>query len=212
MERLRCAMAANATRQSPDPGDDIGRLATDAQNGNRFAFQQLVTLLEPRVFRMIFYRTRSRQDAEDICQDVFLKAYRSLKKLKEPDRFASWLFRIAVNRINDHHRRHKFRALFSTLDDRDSEDNADPPAARNHTAMDAIVRKEFWERVQAMMQQLSKMEREVFMLRFLDDLGINEIAAVLHKSESTVKTHLYRALGKFKNDAAFRAYIRETQP
>jgi RNA polymerase sigma-70 factor (ECF subfamily) len=205
-------MNALSPPSAPDPGGDVGQLAAEARNGNRFAFQQLVTLLEPRIFRMIFYRTRSRQDAEDICQDVFLKAFRSLKKLKDPERFESWLFRIAVNRVNDYHRRQKFRSLFSPLEDRDSEDNPEPPAARSHSTMEAIVRKEFWERVQAMLQQLSQMEREVFLLRFLDDLGIKEIANVLHKSESTVKTHLYRALGKFKNDAAFRAFIKEAQP
>ena len=63
-----------------------------------------------------------------------------------------------------------------------------------------------------MLGQLSKMEQEVFLLRFLDELGIKEIAEVLHKSESTVKTHLYRALGKFKNDTAFRAFIKEARP
>ena len=205
-------MVANSPQHAPDPGGDVRQLAVDAQNGNRFAFQQLVTLLEPRIFRMIFYRTRSRQDAEDICQDVFLKAYRSMKKLKEPERFESWLFRIAVNRVNDHHRRHKFRALFSALDDRDREEPADPPTRRDTAIMDAIVRKEFWTRVQDMLRQLSKMEQEVFLLRFLDDLGIREIADILQKSESTVKTHLYRALNKFKNDAAFRAFVKEAQP
>lgn len=204
-------MAATSSHHAPDPGGDVRRLAVDAQNGNRFAFQQLVTLLEPRIYRMIFYRTRSRQDAEDLCQDVFLKAFRSLKKLKEPERFESWLFRIAVNRVNDHHRRYKFRSLFSTLDDRDSEEPHDPPAAKGTATMDAVLRKEFWERVQAMLGHLSKMEQEVFQLRFLDDLGIKEIADVLQKSESTVKTHLYRALGKFKNDTAFRAFVKEVQ-
>lgn len=204
-------MVATPPQPTPDHDNDVGRLATEARNGNRFAFQQLVALLEPRIFRMIFYRTRSREDAQDICQDVFLKAYRSLKKLNEPERFEGWLFRIAVNRVNDHHRRQKFRALFSTLDERDSEDKADPPAKRRNQTMDTIVRREFWEKVQTMLGQLSKMEQEVFLLRFLDDLGINEIAEVLHKSESTVKTHLYRALKKFRNDTAFRAFIREAQ-
>ena len=205
-------MVETPSAQPPDHDTDVSRLAAEALDGNRFAFQQLVTQLEPRIFRMIFYRTRSQQDAEDICQDVFLQAYRSLKKLKEPERFASWLFRIAVNRVNDYHRRQKFRSLFSVLHDTDGEDDADPPADRETDTMDAIVRKEFWQKVEAMLTQLSKMEKEVFLLRFLDDLGIKEIADVLHKSESTVKTHLYRALGKFKNDQAFRAYIKEAQP
>ena len=205
-------MVETPSAQSPDHDADVSRLAAEARDGNRFAFQQLVTQLEPRVFRMIFYRTRSREDAEDICQDVFLQAYRSLKKLKEPERFASWLFRIAVNRVNDHHRRQKFRSLFSVLHDTDGEDEADPPEDREAGTMDAIVRKEFWQKVETMLTQLSKMEKEVFLLRFLDDLGLKEIAEVLHKSESTVKTHLYRALGKFKNDQAFRAYTEEVQP
>ena len=205
-------MVETPSAQPPDQDTDVSRLAAEARDGNRFAFQQLVTQLEPRIFRMIFYRTRSREDAEDICQDVFLQAYRSLKKLKEPERFASWLFRIAVNRVNDHHRRQKFRSLFSGLHDTDSENDADPPEDRETDTMDAIVRKEFWQKVETMLTQLSKMEKEVFLLRFLDDLGLKEIAEVLHKSESTVKTHLYRALGKFKNDQAFRAYIEEVQP
>jgi RNA polymerase sigma-70 factor (ECF subfamily) len=214
MDWLECAMAAPPSPPRPDDQTEISRLAVDAQNGNRFAFQQLVTHLEPRIYRMIFYRTRSREDAEDICQDVFLQAYRSLKKLKEPERFASWLFRIAVNRVNDYHRRQKFRSLFSVLQDSDSdnEDQAAPPAERTPDTVETIVRKEFWQKVHAMLHHLSKMEQEVFLLRFLDDLGIKEIAEVLHKSESTVKTHLYRALEKFKSNDDFRAFIKEAQP
>jgi RNA polymerase sigma-70 factor (ECF subfamily) len=205
-------MVKTPSAQPSDHDADISKLAAQARAGNRFAFQQLVQQLEPRIFRMIFYRTRSREDAEDICQDVFLQAYRSLQKLKEPERFASWLFRIAVNRVNDHHRRQKFRSLFSVLHDTDSEDTVDPLPDHGADTMDTIVRKDFWQKVQAMLTPLSKMEQEVFLLRFLDDLGIKEIADVLHKSESTVKTHLYRALEKLKNDEAFRAFIRETQP
>lgn len=163
---------------------------------------------------MIFYRTRSREDAEDICQDVFLQAYRSLKKLQQPERFESWLFRIAVNRVKDYHRRQKFRSLFSVLHDSDSKEDSDAEPAMGEQAdtMDIIARKDFWHKVKTMLGPLSKMEQEVFILRFLDDLGIKEIADVLNKSESTIKTHLYRALAKFKKDAAFRAFIKEAQP
>ena len=163
---------------------------------------------------MIFYRTRSREDAEDICQDVFLQAYRSLKKLQQPERFESWLFRIAVNRVKDYHRRQKFRSLFSVLHDSDSKEDTDAEPAMGQQAdtMDIIARKDFWHKVKTMLGQLSKMEQEVFILRFLDDLGIKEIADVLNKSESTIKTHLYRALAKFKKDDAFRAFIKEAQP
>ena len=205
-------MVATSPNHPPDRDTEISRLAAEAREGNRFAFQQLAERLEPRIFRMIYYRTRSREDAEDICQEVLLTAFRNIKKLKQPERFEGWLFRIAVNRVKDYHRRQKFRSLFSVLHDSDSEDKGEPPAERSTDTMDAIVRKEFWQNVQAMLSRLSKMEREVFILRFLDDLGIKEIAHALNKSESTIKTHLYRALGKFKNDAAFRAFLKEARP
>ena len=197
-------MVATSSPPTHDRDPDVSQLATAARDGNRFAFQQLVTMLEPRIFRMIFYRTRSREDAEDICQDVFLKAFRSLKKLQQPERFESWLFRIAVNRVKDYHRRQKFRSLFSLLQDNDSEDGAqaEPTTERRTDTMDAIVRKEFWQKVQTMLG----------VKRLLIDHGVKEIAEVLDKSESTIKTHLYRSLGKFKKDAAFRAFIKEAQP
>ncbi len=205
-------MAATPTPSTPHTDNDISQLAQAAKEGNRFAFQQLVTILEPRIFRMIYFRTRSHEDAEDICQEVFLQAFRSLPKLQQADRFAGWLYRIAVNRVKDYHRRQKFRSLFSALQNHDREDPTEPAEEKDVDTVEAIARKEFWQKVQTMLEQLSKMEKEVFLLRFLDDLGIKEIAEVLHKSESTIKTHLYRALGKFKNDEAFRSFIREVQP
>ena len=75
--------------------------------------------------------------------------------------------------------------------------------------MENIERQEFWSRVHIMLDRLSQMEKEVFLLRFFDDLGIREISEVINKSQSTVKTHLYRALKKFKNDEAFRDFLRE---
>jgi len=61
-----------------------------------------------------------------------------------------------------------------------------------------MARKDFWKRVQQMMETLSKMEREVFLLRFFDQLSIKEMATAMKKNENTIKTHLYRALNKVK--------------
>ena len=151
---------------------------------------------------MIYYRTRSRTDAEDLTQDVFLQAFKSLKRLNSAAVFRSWLFRIAVNRVHDHFRKKRLRALvgFSSLDEDafvETEEMAVAPQAPREMA-----RKAFWSRVKQAMQALSKMEREVFMLRFFDQLSIKEMTAALGKNESTVKTHLYRAMNKLKDDLA----------
>ncbi|MDJ0811571.1 MAG: RNA polymerase sigma factor [Desulfobacterales bacterium] len=205
-------MVENAPASQPDPdgSQEERALVLSAMEGNRFAFQQLMAIYEDKIYRMIFFRTRSRLDAEDICQDVFIQAFKSLKRLKDPDRFAGWLFRIAANRVKDHYRRRQVRSIFSFLPDVERE--ADAAAATDGEgagAMENIERQEFWNRVNTMLDRLSRMEKEVFLLRFFDDLGIREISEVINKSQSTVKTHLYRALKKFKDDEAFRDFLRE---
>ncbi len=209
-ERLKCVMVENAPAAEPDTDrpQEEKALVLAAMDGQRFAFQQLMAMYEEKIYRMIYFRTRARLDAEDICQEVFIQAFKSIKRLKDPERFAGWLFRIASNRIKDHYRKMRVRAIFSFLPD--VERDADQAAADEGTgAMAAIERQEFWNRVQTMLDRLSKMEQEVFLLRFSDDLGIREISEVINKSQSTVKTHLYRALKKFKDDAAFRDFLRE---
>lgn len=150
---------------------------------------------------MIYYRTRSRMDAEDLTQDVFLRAFKNIGKLTSPPLFRSWLYRIAVNRVRDHHRRKRVKALVGMVsmdedDFQETREMAVAPQADEHMA-----RGDFWGRVKAMLDRLPRMEREVFTLRFLDQLTIKEIATALKKNESTVKTHLYRALAKVKTAA-----------
>jgi RNA polymerase sigma-70 factor (ECF subfamily) len=71
------------------------------------------------------------------------------------------------------------------------------------------MRKDFWRQIGLILKKLPTMEREVFLLRFFDHLSIKEIAGVLKKSESTIKTHLYRALAKFKKEPAMRRLLNE---
>ena len=167
--------------------------------GDQTAFHRLVDHFQPEIFRMLYYRTRSRMDAEDLTQDVFLKAYKHVGRLQSPQVFRSWLYRIAVNRVNDYFRKKRFRALFGNVSMdaetfQETEEMAVPAQAP-----DALERREFWRQVEKMLDALSRTEREVFLLRFFDQLSIKEMTAALGKNESTVKTHLYRALKKIKN-------------
>ncbi len=201
---------APAERSDPDhPREAEHALVLAAMAGQRLAFQQLMALYEEKIYRMIFFRIRSRLDAEDICQDVFIQAFKSIKRLKDPERFSGWLFRIAANRIKDHYRKKRVRAIFSFLPDVERDADQVTVNEEGSGAMENIERREFWEKVNAMLERLSQMEQEVFLLRFFDDLGIREISEVINKSQSTVKTHLYRALKKFKDDESFRDFLRE---
>ena len=184
-------------------------LVKQARDGNRWAFDQLIDRYQGDIHRMIYYRIRARMDAEDLTQDVFIRAYRSISRLREPERFRGWLYTIAVNRVNDYLRKKRVRSIFKSSDEGvDIQPEADELMDRPE-ALEQVLREDFWRQVGRIATKLSKMEREVFMLRFFDSLNINEIAQILKKSESTVKTHLYRALAKFKKEKGLRQFLQE---
>ena len=179
-----------------------------AKKGSRQAFEQLAGLYYGDIFRMIYYRTQRRMDAEDLTQEVFLKAYKGLGRLTDEAHFKGWLFRIAVNRVNDYHRRKKFLHLFKSMPNDEVDAHVDTQTATASDPLDVLIRKRFLQESEMFLSRLSRMEKQVFMLRFMDQLQINEIARALNKGESTVKTHLYRALSKFKKDRAFQDFLK----
>ncbi len=172
-----------------------------AQAGDQTAFHRLVDQFQPEIYRMIYYRTSSQMDAEDLTQDVMLKAYKNIGKLKSPEVFRSWLYRIAVNRVKDYYRKKQFKSLFGfvSMDEEAFHETAE--MAVDPEAESGISKKDFWRQIRQMLSGLSKMEKEVFLLRFFDQLTIKEMSAALNKNESTIKTHLYRALRKVKSIA-----------
>jgi len=184
-------------------------LVDQAREGNRTAFAQLADRFHKDIFRMVFYRIRSRVDAEDITQDVFLKAYQKIASIKDAAKFRGWLFSIALNRIRDFQRKKRFRSLFKMEDENIESHPTEKVDPDQPDALGHVLRKDFWRQIGLILKKLPQMEREVFLLRFFDHLSIKEIAGVLKKNESTVKTHLYRALAKFKKEPAMRQLLNE---
>ncbi len=184
-------------------GPEATALVSRAKAGDGIAREQLVEEYQEAIFRMVYYRIRSRMDAEDITQEIFIKAFENFHKLRDVERFRPWLFSIAVNRVRDFHRKKRVMSLFKTpVDDSDIH----PPlreTEEGQEALERVMRVEFWQKVEFLSKKFSRWEREVFFLRFMDHLGIREIAEVLDKGESAIKTHLYRALKKLKRDPGF---------
>ena len=177
-------------------------LVKRAKAGSRSAFAELVDLFQNDIFKMVFYRTRTQMDAEDITQEVFMQAFRKLSGLKKVERFKSWLFSIAVNRVRDFNRKKRFRALFKMSDSSDEIKAAETQINDNSEPINELMRQDFWKQIGLILSKLPRMEKEVFLLRFLDHLSIKEISSALIKSESTVKTHLYRSLIKFRRNSS----------
>ena len=195
-------------RVSAAPGSQNSSLVVQARAGDRNAFEKLVAIHQDEIFRLVFFRTRSRMDSEDLTQDIFMSAFKYLPQLKDSDRFRPWLYRIALNRVHDFHRKNRFLAFFGMTEDRGEANAADVEPHRDPGALDKVIRQEFWSHVKELSKRFSPMEREVFSLRFVDDLNLREIALVLNRSESAVKTHLYRAIKKFKDDSALSDFLQ----
>jgi RNA polymerase sigma-70 factor (ECF subfamily) len=158
-------------------------------------FDSLVRLHRPRIFRFILASLRDVESAENLTQDCFVKAYRARDRFRGDSSLGTWLMQIAANLIRDHEgsSRLKFwrRALRSGVDLADAKDWI-PDEQRSPEAM-ALAK----EQVQAIWNaaaSLSERQRTVFLLRFVEDMDLLEIAAVTGMKEGTVKTHLFRAL------------------
>lgn len=202
---LTCQGRENDSEASGKPAAD---LAARAKEGDRAAFERLAGLYWQEVFRMLYFRVSNAADAEDLCQEVFLKAYTRLASLRNPESVRAWLYGIALNQARDFQRKQRLRAYFRTASLEDGRENA-AQAAGGPSALEAAASKDFWRQVAKFCQSLPRSQREVFTLRYLDDLTIPEIAQAMHISESAVKTHLYRAVRRFKRSPGLLRQLRE---
>jgi RNA polymerase sigma-70 factor (ECF subfamily) len=184
----------------------VTELVEKARAGNRSSLEQLVDHFHKDVFRMVYYRTYSQMDAEDLTQEIFMQMSKSLSSLKDAGSIRPWLFRIALNRVRDLRRKKSILSFFGTTTELEAV--AQATTENNNNPANAMMLKEFQLQFRQLADSLSRREREVFLLRFVDHLGIREIADVLNKGESTVKTHLYRALKKFRQNPGLHGLLK----
>jgi RNA polymerase sigma-70 factor, ECF subfamily len=148
----------------------------------------------PRVFRYVAARAGNREDAADITQLVFARAFTSLPKYRA-DRapFVAWLFRIARNAVTDAHRRRKATVSWDGLPDAISTIESGNPEL-------VAERREQLTRLRAAIETIDTSKRELLVLRYAGGLSSKEIAAVVGKSESAVKKQLARTIAKLKEN------------
>lgn len=174
-------------------------LTLGAQSGARTTplddLETVVTLYQPRVFRFLLANLRDRDAAETLTQETFLRAWTARASFREDCSVATWLIRIALNLARDHTRTGRFRFwkhISTSAVDVDevaaSLPNREGSAESHLIAQEQV--KLIWETVAG----LSPRQRTVFLLRFLEEMEIPEIATVTGLPLGTVKSHLYRAL------------------
>lgn len=158
-------------------------------------FDAVVRLYWPRIFRFVLASLRDRDAAEGLVQDCFFKAYKARKGFRGDCSLSTWLMQIAVNLVRDHMRDRRLAFWRRTRDsalDFAAATNVVPDGHRSPEA-DALA-KEQVAAVWAAAATLSERQRTVFLLRFVEDMELLEIAAVTGLKEGTVKAHLFRAV------------------
>jgi RNA polymerase sigma-70 factor (ECF subfamily) len=173
-------------------GDE--ELVTRAQKGERQAFEALVERYKQKAYRIAFGFTRDREEAKDLSQEAFLRAFTHLNGFDRRAGFYTWFYRILVNLCLDQRRR-SGRIVWETLDEKAESAAAGKEIADGTASPDrATMAKEVSNQVGAALETLPPKQRTAFLLRNHQDLSIREIAKVMRTAEGTVKVHLHRAV------------------
>jgi RNA polymerase sigma-70 factor (ECF subfamily) len=162
-------------------------LVAAVQAGDSSAFDVLVRRWDRKIQGAAYRVLGSDDEARDVSQEAFLKAYRGLPAFKGEARFSSWLYQIALNLCRDRLRRRKGRE-FVSLDD------VAPAMHGGPNVADVVESRDLARRVASAVEDLSAEQREVIVLKEYEGLTFPEIAEVLGIPVSTVKTRLYRGL------------------
>ena len=178
-------------------------LVKEAQAGNTEAFDELVSRYRTRVFGMIYNMVHNEQDAWDLAQDSFLKAWKSIARFRGQSSFYTWIYRIVMNVTIDSLRKKQVRGGGAEFDDAIQLKEIDP-ASRTVPHADALPhermeQKEIRSRIDAAIAQLSPEHRAVILMKEIEDMQYHEIAESLGCSIGTVMSRLFYARKKLQN-------------
>ena len=157
-------------------------------DGDLVAFDEMMTRHERQIYRLCYRFDRNHDDAMDLTQDVFVKAFEKLPSFRGDARFKTWLYRVAVNHCLNHVKKHSQNFVEVT------EQTGRVKAA----ADDRLLAQERRRIVRDLMPQLPPRQRAIFEMRMNDNLSYEEIAKILNRSVSTIKSSVFFALTKLK--------------
>ncbi|MGQ9656920.1 MAG: RNA polymerase sigma factor [Fimbriimonadales bacterium] len=171
------------------------QLAAKAREGDTAAMEELYLRYRQPVFRIAYRSTRNIDEAEDIVQDVFLKAFERLHTFRERSRFSTWLMRIALNLCTDHARMRQRRQqlLEREADHKLAWSHPDPP-----DPIETAQENAFNEAFYTALNQLPDHHRQLIILRDLEEMDYETIAQILGTSVGAVKLRVMRARRAFK--------------
>lgn len=171
---------------------DDTTLVGQVQSGRVAAFAQLVQRYQDRVYNTCRRMCGSDEDAHDLTQDTFFKAYRSIGLFQQKSAFYTWLFRIAVNLSLTHRKKHRLRVV-SQLTDHDPVSNRVAGSQAATGGASRTVTAETREQVSAALASIDADHRAVLVLRDIEECDYEQIAGILEIPKGTVKSRVHRA-------------------
>ncbi len=203
MIKQAAAKAQAATATSPasdagDPGVDVAaerELVRRARRGDLEAYDDLVRRYQERIYATIYHMTANHEDANDLAQDTFIKAYQALKSFKGGSSFYTWLYRIAINKTINFLKQRKARSHLS-LNDLDFNAEHDPDLVAlisDKTPRREANLNELQEKLNEAMQKLSEPHRMVVTLHDVQGMAHEEIAEIMDCNIGTVRSRLFYA-------------------
>lgn len=169
-------------------------LILQTRKGKVEAYNLLISRWEKRIYNYVLRLVRNREDALDLTQDVFMKAYQNMNKLDDVERFGPWLFRIAHNETFSLLRRHRPDRV--ELNEAIAED---PGSSPFESGGGRLLPLELSVAVTAALTRLKPEQREVVMLKVFEGFKFEEIAEILETPVSTIKSRLYTAFDLLKD-------------
>ena len=184
-------------------------LITKAQEGNNWAFEQLVQKYDRRILALARELLGNSQDAEDVYQEVFMRVYHKINGFRFESDFYTWLYRIAVNcaiTFRKKRNRERHRSIEASADG----DNGFRwiPADEEANPQKRVHNQEIKEQIETQLDGLPLMQRTVFVLRFFQDFKIKDIAEIIGCAEGTVKNYLFRGTQKMRKNLSAYYYQR----
>lgn len=186
-------MSSESVNESPADTDEV--LVARAQSGDTSAFDQLVIRYSPRLYGMIYHMTSNKEDANDLTQDVFAKAYRSLRRFRGRSSFYTWIYAIGTNMTLNFLKKRNRRAAWS-LDNLDSgiqNDEAMVDLAHAANPRHQSDLNELQKKLNEALQSLSNKHRAVVTMFDIQGIPHAEISKILKVSEGTVRSRLFYA-------------------
>ncbi len=173
-----------------------------ARGGDTGSFSALVELYQARAVHAAYSLVGNFEDARDLAQEAFVKAYEKLDGFQSQSRFYTWFYRILVNTCKDFLRKQKFRRAFSFwLGPEDEGEETDPlqnVADRSENAYQALENRDLGRVVNEALEGLPFQQKSVFALRYLEGQSLEEISQALEISVGAVKAHLWHACEKMR--------------